>query len=69
MKAIELLFAEFLPLYSLTELIKCGGILCCIGLTLLLPPFSYLMFPNYQLAHRRDLISRVEFDHEYFGAI
>lgn len=40
-----------------------------VGLCLLCPPFSYLMAPRYLGGPRRDPISRVEHDHEYFGAI
>ena len=62
------MFLHF-SLFPLGELIKCASIVSCIALALVLPPFSYLMIPHYQFRYRRDEISRVEFDHEYFGAI
>ena len=54
--------------FSLGELVKCGSVVSCIALALALPPFSYLMIPHYHFRYRGDEISRVEFDHEYFGA-
>ena len=59
----------YFSLLSLGELIRWATIASFITLSLVLPPFSYLMIPHYQFRYRRDEISRVEFDHEYFGAI
>ncbi len=69
MKMIGSVIPLHFSLFSLGELIKCTSIVCCIALALVLPPFIYLMIPHYQFRYRRDEISRVEFDHEYFGAV
>ncbi len=69
MKMIGSVIPFQFSLFSLGELIKCTSIVSCIALALVLPPFSYLMIPHYQFRYRRDEISRVEFDHEYFGAV
>ncbi len=69
MKTIGSVISFHFSLFSLGEGIKCASIASCIALALALPPFSYLMIPHYQFRYRRVEISRVEFDHEYFGAI
>lgn len=40
-----------------------------IAWCLVCPPFSYLMAPRYFAFPRREWTTRVEYDHEYFGAI
>ncbi|HSR69601.1 MAG TPA: hypothetical protein VLU25_16845 [Acidobacteriota bacterium] len=40
-----------------------------VFLCLICPPFSWLMAPQYLGGPRREHITRVEYDHEYFGAI
>lgn len=49
--------------------LKCAGVAGLILLALFFPPFSYAMAPYYQLLYRREAITRLEFDHDYFGAI
>ncbi len=38
-------------------------------LALVVPPFSYVIWPYYRETFRRETIVRVETDHDYFGAI
>ena len=43
--------------------------LCFLVLALVCPPFSYLMAPRFLGFPSPVRITRVEYDHEYFGAI
>lgn len=40
-----------------------------IALCLVAPPFTYLLAPRAMFGPRREWTTRVEYDHEYFGAI
>ena len=51
------------------DALKTVAVGAAITLAVLVPPFSYLMGPHAPIVYRRELISRVEFDHDYFGAI
>ena len=50
---------------SLKYLLVAGLMAWC----LICPPFSYLMAPRYLAGHRRDWVTRVEYDHESYGVI
>ena len=53
--------------------LRVAGLRVAVGLTiawsLLCPPFSYLMAPQFLGGPKREWICRVEYDHEYFGVI
>ncbi|HSR52277.1 MAG TPA: hypothetical protein VLV83_15730 [Acidobacteriota bacterium] len=54
-----------------TRVSALGWLIVCFifVLCLVCPPFSWLMAPQYLGGPRRERITRVEYDHEYFGAI
>lgn len=48
---------------------KCLLVTALLVWCLICPLFSYLMAPRYLAFDRLEWTSRLEFDHEYFGAI
>ncbi len=51
------------------ETLKFFAVFGLMTFALVSPPFSYVMWPCYRERYRRERIVRVEYDHDYFGAI
>ncbi len=51
------------------EALKFCAVFGLMTLALIAPPFSYVIWPYYRETYRRERIVRVEYDHDYFGAI
>ncbi len=51
------------------EALKFCAVFSLMTLALIAPPFSYVIWPYYRETYRRERIVRVEYDHDYFGAI
>ena len=64
-----LLPSPFPRTHQLRKGLTLAAVGAAIALALVPPPFGYLMTPFYQVAYGRPAITRVEFGHDYFGAI